>query len=58
MLISIHSLATGELKANRKQSGGVHISITTWLSKMSMWSLYYRHILAAGKLGSINSNKT
>ena len=41
-----------------KQSGGAHVSTTTWFLKSSMWSLYYCHILAAGKLGSIDLNKT
>ena len=49
---------TGELKPHAKQSGGAHISTTRWLWKVSMWSLYYHQILAAGKLGSIDLNKT
>ena len=49
---------TGKLKPHTKQSAGAHISTTTWLWEISMWSLYYDHILAAGKLGSIDSNKT
>ena len=49
---------TGELKSHTKQSGGTHISTTTWLWKISMWSLYYHQVLAAGKLGSIDLNKT
>ena len=51
-------LATGELRPHTKQSGGSHISTTTWLCKVSMPSIYYHHFLAAGKLGSIDSNKT
>ena len=49
---------TGELKPQTKQFGGAPISTTTWLWKISMWSLYYHHVLAAGKLGSIDLNKT
>ena len=30
---------------------------TTWLWKISMWPLYYYHILAAGKFRSIDSSK-
>ena len=48
---------TGELKLYTKQSGGAYISITIWLWKVSLWSLYYHHILVTGTLGSINSNK-
>ena len=51
-------LATGEPRPHTKQSGGSHISTTTWLCKVSMPSIYYHHFLAAGKLGSIDSNKT
>ena len=40
------------------QSGGAHIPTTTRLWKVCLWSLYYHHILAAGNLGSIDSNKT
>ena len=47
---------TGELKSQTKQSGGAHISTTAWLWKISMGSLYYHQILAAGKLGSIDLN--
>ena len=47
-----------KLKLHLKQSGGALISITTWLWKISMQSLYYYYIFAAGKLGSIDSNKT
>ena len=49
---------TGELKPHTKQSGGAHISTTTWLWKISMWSLYYHQVLAAGKLRSIDLNKS
>ena len=49
---------TGEIKPHTKQFRGAHISTTIQLSKMSMWSLYYNHILAAGKLGRTFSNKT
>ena len=49
---------TGELKPHTKQYGGAHISTTKRLWKIPMWSLYYHHILAAGKLGSIDLNKT
>ena len=49
---------TGEFKPHTKQSGGVHIFPATCNWKISMRSLYYHHILAAGKLGSIDSNKT
>ena len=31
---------------------------TTWLWKISVWPLYYDHILAAEKLRTIDSNKT
>ena len=33
-----------------------YITIIFW--KISMWSQYYHHILATGKLGSVDSNKT
>ena len=49
---------TGALKPHMKQSGGAHISTTTLLWKISMWSLYYHHILTAAKLGSIDSNNS
>ena len=35
-----------------------NIFCTLWLRKISIWSLYYHHILAAGKLRSTDSNKT
>ena len=56
MIISLPM--TGELKPYTKQPGGGHISTTTWLWEISIWSLYYHHILAAEKVGSIDSNKT
>ena len=48
---------TDELKSHTKQSGGAHISTATWVWKVSMWSLYYHQILAAGNLGSIDLNE-
>ena len=56
-LSQLYCLATREIKAHTKQSGGTQILTTTWLWKISMWSLYYHHILADGKLGGIESNK-
>ena len=41
-----------------KQSGGRHISTTKQPWEIYMSSLYYHHILAAGKLWSIDSDKT
>ena len=49
---------TGEVKPRTKQSGGAHISTTTWLWKISMGSLYHHQILAAGKLRSIDLKNT
>ena len=49
---------TGELESHTKQSGGAHISTTILHWKISMWSLYYCHILAAGKLEIVDSNET
>ena len=41
-----------------KQSWVTHISAAIGLWKISMWPLYYHHILAAGKLESIDPNIT
>ena len=49
---------TCELKPCTKQTGGAHISTSTWLWKVSMWSLSYHQILTAGKVESIVLNKT
>ena len=47
-----------KLKLDLKQPGGALITTATWLWKISMQSLYYHYIFAAGKLGSIDSSKT
>ena len=43
-----HCLASDKPKSHTKQYGGAHISTTTWLWKISRWSLYCHHILVAG----------
>ena len=48
-------LVNGELTSHTKVLKNIS---TTWFWKISMWPLYYYHILAAGKLRSIDSNKT
>ena len=47
---------TYELKPRTKQTGGAHIFTSTRLWKVSMWSLSYHQILAAGKVESISGH--
>ena len=54
-LCYFYCLATGERNPHMKQSGGAQISTTTWFWKISMYSQYYYHNLAAGKLRNIDS---
>ena len=53
-------MATTELELDTRQYGGVHDSTfsTTELWKITVFSLYYHHILKASKLGKIDSDET